>query len=284
MKKILIAALLFIATQARAGTVIGPQDLPQNLAISSGVTTGSGTFTLTGNGNFSVIASSGVSAGNVQLTAGGFLKFPDGTSMTTASSGGGASVTSTNTWTASQIFSSSVTVANTVFSSTASVTNGLYINGWTVVASISISGNANWAFYGMKKGPLYRVVGDWVQNTSAATYTLIENGVTSGYYARTDCSGAVSHSDTNASSIQLTGTQVGATFPYHIDFALKNPSTDGRIMMGGTGHAYFSPSPFENCLLGGGGGADNITGITLTASAGTMTGTIYLLQLGTPNE
>lgn len=133
------------------------------MSVAGSVSATSATLSGTGNNVFSLTTSSGIHLVN------GVLRWPDGSTSTTASSGGGGSgnavLAGTQTWTGSNTF------AGSIYTSTMT---GI-VGGAVLVASASVSGVATVTFSNLAAYP-YEVRWNFAQNSTSGSHYLEFNG------------------------------------------------------------------------------------------------------------
>ena len=156
--------------------------------VISGTMTVQGSAFSVGGTTFSVAGGSATFGGIINAAAAG-IKWADGSTSTTASSGN-----------SSGVFTSSVTVGPQVYSSTIDA-GGVIVNGWTKVAASSFTAASAVYFYGFQSSTTYRVHFQFYDATTSQT-RLNVSGLTSGHHASANCLGSAG-TKTNGTTTNL---------------------------------------------------------------------------------
>lgn len=263
---------------------------------SGAIVQSSAALTATGAG-FALNVSSGLALANGAIWfsngSGGYIRFPDGTVMNTAPTGGGGTVTltSTQTFTAAQKFTSSVTVGPVAF--TRAVSNqGGYVNAWSVVASTQFFTANDINFTGIHPRRNYELMMNFINESATGRYTLATDIPGSNYQTNVNCfktgTSVLNFQVANGSTFPLDYEVDQAQMPHsiHIWFRTATSDSTGPHFQFG-GYTYYSTGSYlpEFCVpVGFNNNTVDATTIQIHVDAGSMTGSAYLLELQVPNE
>lgn len=291
-KKILLAlALGLTAASSRADISDSGNLTIGGNGVFQGTTTVQGNSFSVGGATFTVAGGSVTLGGRLNVSAAG-IKWADGTVSVSSAAGGGsgnAVLSATQTWSGANIFASSVTVGPTTYGVALDFSKTLK-GGWSIVASTAVTaltGTTGATFTNWDSSYTCRIHWSMSQTSAAGIYKLQFDDTGNNYYfadrldtitGGTQIDGSAGGAYIGLSGVTSVGTSNGGSFGGYVEI-VRSPNSNVNATV--YGQSFCVNQTLTNVAarwdIGGAYiGSTNITTVKFFASAGAMTGTIYV--------
>lgn len=277
----------------RTGAPAAALDVAGSAQFGSGVL--KSTFAATpAAGTYALTLSSGAKLSNggpIELTSGGYIKWPDGTTSTTASAGGigNAILAATQAFSGQNTFAGTLVVGKSSYTMAADY-NSTIVGGCSVVASTNPAGDpGSWTFTSLRSTGTYELRISGIMGAGSSFWSAIINSDSGANYKSYTVNPNGNASTTTSLLLSLTsgvGLYPANGTPYvsRLQFGMPNGRTSNYVSS--MGEYYYEDQNGTNdpgTFGGNWAGSAPMTSITISNSNKAFTGALTLLYCATAN-